>query len=293
MDNRERSILKTLLYADIFNYPLTKNQVWKFLISEEKINKTFLFNNLKNIKKIIDFKDGYFFLKGKKELIYLRKENEKESSIKLKKAKKIAQIVFYIPSIKLIGVSGALSMKNSDANDDIDFFVVSENNLAWTTRLLSIIILSLLGVYRTRKTQNIKDKICLNMIIDESNLHFKKPVQNLYTAHEVIQIIPLFTRNNTYKKFIKENGWYKKFLPNATSYKNLHMDKSQNIFEILLLVIFKILSIEKILRFLQRKYMEKNVTRETIESGFIALHPFDYKSFVLNNYNKKIKKHLI
>lgn len=231
MDNRERSILKTLLYADIFNYPLTKNQVWKFLISEEKVNKTFLFNNLKNIKKIIDFKDGYFFLKGKKELIDLRKENEKESDIKLKKAKKIAQIVFYIPSIKLVGVSGALSMKNSDVNDDIDFFVVSENNLAWTTRLLSIIILSFLGVYRTRKTENIKDKICLNMIIDESNLHFKKSVQNLYTAHEVIQIIPLFSRNNTYKKFIKENGWYKKFLPNATSYKNSYMDKSQNILE--------------------------------------------------------------
>lgn len=289
MDNRERSILKTLLYADIFKYPLTKNQVWKFLISDEKINKTFLFNNLKNVKKIIDFKDGYFFLKGKKGLIDLRKENEKESNIKLKRAKKIAQIVFHIPSIKLIGVSGALSMKNSDANDDIDFFVVSENNLAWSTRFFSIIILSFLGVYRTKKTENIKDKICLNMIIDESNLHFKKPLQNLYTAHEVIQIIPLFSRNNTYKKFIKENEWYKKFLPNATSYKNIYRDKSQNIFEILLIIIFKILSIEKILKFLQRKYMEKNVTRETIESSFIALHPFDYMSFVLNKYNKKIK----
>lgn len=55
----------------------------------------------------------------------------------------------------------------------------------------------------------------------------------------------------------------------------------------------KMLSIEKILMFLQRKYMEKNVTRETIESGFIALHPFDYQSFVLNNYNKKTKKHLV
>ncbi|MBI2195460.1 MAG: hypothetical protein HYU48_00225, partial [Candidatus Levybacteria bacterium] len=34
-----QSILNTVLYADIFEYPLTGEQIWKYLITGEKISR--------------------------------------------------------------------------------------------------------------------------------------------------------------------------------------------------------------------------------------------------------------
>src|SRR5687768_3690701 len=35
----EQAVLKTLLYSDIFDFPLTKHELWKFLISPREIDK--------------------------------------------------------------------------------------------------------------------------------------------------------------------------------------------------------------------------------------------------------------
>ena len=43
-------IIKTLLYSDIFDFPLLENEVWNYLISEKKVDKE-PFD--KKIKKII------------------------------------------------------------------------------------------------------------------------------------------------------------------------------------------------------------------------------------------------
>jgi hypothetical protein len=290
MDNRERSILKTLLYANIFNYPLKKEEVWKFLISENKISKENLFKNLKNINKYIDYKNGYLFLKRKKELVKIREENEKQSKVKILKAKKISNIISLVPFVKFIGISGALSMNNSDIDDDIDLFIISEKNLAWTTRGTLVILLILLGVYRNRSTKNYKDKICLNMVIDEENLKFNKNLQNLYTAHEIVQIVPLFDRENTFNKFIKNNLWFKTFLPNILI-NRFKSSRKTNLFEKFIIFLFNLIKIENIFRVFQQSYMRKHVTRETLKNGFIAFHPFDYKSFILKEFNKKIKEY--
>ena len=35
----EQAVLKTLLYSDLFDFPLTKNELWKFLISPREVDK--------------------------------------------------------------------------------------------------------------------------------------------------------------------------------------------------------------------------------------------------------------
>jgi len=48
--------------------------------------------------------------------------------------------------------------------------------------------------------------------------------------------------------------------------------------------------LEKILKSLQLFYMRRSITREKLENGFIGLHPFDYKSYVLKKYRAEISK---
>lgn len=209
----EKSILKTVCYSDIFDFPLKKEEIYRFLI-EKKVKKKDLSKALINLKKQVEEKDGYYFLPGRKDIVNLRKSREKNAEEKIQLAKKTTDILKKIPFIEMVGITGSLSMKNTPKDDDIDLFIVTKNNMLWTTRFLSTVLIEILGIRRRPNQKNVKDKICLNMFLDGSTLQVDKKDQNIYTAHEVCQLIPIFDRNGTYKKFIKKNKWIKSFLPN-------------------------------------------------------------------------------
>jgi len=289
MDNRA-AILKTLLYSEIFNYPLKKEEIYNFLISSKKISKEEVYKTLRLLKEPFKTKNNYFYISSNTLGINERQNKAEKSNKKIWKAKKIIKIISIIPTIKFIGISGALSMKNSKENDDIDIFIISEKDFTWTTRFLVAIFLNILGSYRTRNSINFADKICLNMILDENSMYFRNKKQNLYIAHEIMQIIPIFNKDKTFEKFIEINNWTNNFLPNAKAKKNYYFNKKQNtIFQLLIIVLFNILLVEKVLRFLQFAYMKKHISKETVLNNYLGFHPFDYEAYILKKYRNKLK----
>lgn len=292
MGSSKESILKTLLYSDIFDYPLSKEEIWKFLISKNKEDKQSFLKYLSLKNNSFDYKSNLYFIKGRIEIIKKRQEKEKYSLEKIKFAKKIIQKISLIPTVYFIGISGALAMKNSDKDDDIDLFVITARNSVWTTRLMIVIVLNFLRVYRKRNEENVSNKICLNMLVDNSTLSFSKDRNDLYTAHEIAQIMPIVNKNKTYERFINSNIWIKDFLPNAFSQKPItpfiskisFINKAIN-------YLLRIPIIEFLTRSIQFRYMKERITKETISNNFLAFHPFDYKTYVLNNYKKRIVKY--
>jgi len=105
-------------------------------------------------------------------------------------------------------------MGNSDLNDDIDLLMVSRKNRLWLTRLLTVLLVELIAKRRHPGDKDVKDKICLNMFLDEEHLRVPQKEQDLFSAHEVCQMKVLWEKEGIYKKFIRENKWVKKFLPN-------------------------------------------------------------------------------
>lgn len=208
---RKKAILQTLAYADIFDYPLKKEEIWRFLISNKNCQ---LKEISKTIKKLpaVSSKKNFFFLKGRKKIVDLRKKRERYSREKMKLARQIVSWLKFIPTIKMIGVTGALAMNNTDEKDDIDLFFVTTKNRLWLSRGLIVTVLFLVGRYR--RPQKIKDMICPNMFLDEDHLQMPKKEQNLFSAHEVCQLKPLWDKEKTYQKFLKANQWVKNYLPN-------------------------------------------------------------------------------
>jgi len=290
MDSNSKAILKTLLYADLFDYPLTKDEVYRFLISEKSINRNELLNALKKHDLPIEESEGYLYLIGREELVEKRKKREEVSRRKLEFAKKIINKISFIPSIKLIGISGGLSMKNCDADDDIDLFVITDKGFAWTTRFLLVALLTIRGIYRNRNSKNHSNKICLNMLLDESRIEFIKPNKDLYTAHEIVQLLTVFNKGKSYEKFINANvTWVKNFIPNFEINTNISSHKN-NFLDKLILYIFRIMRLENLFRFLQLNYMKSHKTREVAEVGFLKFHPYDYKIHVLKEYEGRLSK---
>lgn len=213
----EKAILQTLAYADIFDYPLRQEEIWHWLISTDNkqpatYNKKAFEVSLKKLLKVgrCKFWDGYYCLTGREQIVELRKQRERWSVSKIKRAKRIAGILKFLPWVKLIGITGGLAQNNSHKDDDIDLLFITSRQRVWLTRGFTVLILRLLRLYR--RPGKIADMICPNMFITEESLRMQP--EDLFIAHEVCQLKLIFVKNRTYQRFLKANLWVRKFLPN-------------------------------------------------------------------------------
>ena len=285
MDSKKikSAVLKTIAYADIFDFPLKEEEVFKFLI-ETRTSKAQVAGCLEELVKAkkISSISGFYFLPDRGKIVVMRRKREKYSVRKLKIARKAAKFIKIFPSVKLIGLTGALAVSNSKKDDDIDFLIVTSGNLLWTTRFLTTVILSVLGLKRKRNATSVADKICLNMFIDESSLSFSD--HNLFLAHEILQLSPIYQKDDIYQKFLQKNIWVLKFLPNWP------FPKTKEQFLLNKKITLKLfLAIEKLLKKAQLVYMYPHITTEKISDKLLKFHPRDMRKIVLSKYQQKIK----
>lgn len=283
MNSFKKSIIKTLAYADVFDYPLTLEEIWKYLISEDIVTKEKLKGEIAGLNSEIKKQGKFYFLQGRSKIIEKRKRREEESKEKIAKLKKIIPFLSFVPTVQFIGVSGALAMQNAERQDDIDLFVITKKNTLWVTRLILIVMLQLLGSRRKRNGENSKDKICLNFLIDETELNFSKR-NDLYNAHEICQMKAVFNRNNLYQRFMNTNKWVEKFLPNCINDKMFRLN--ENLYKKSKLSLFELPA-----KRFQFWYMKKHRTREIVSDSVLAFHPIDYKTRILNAYKLRLKKY--
>ena len=216
MNQSQAAILRTLAYADVFDYPLTASEIWQFLISKEKRGQEKIFKEMAVLKKEKRVKENrkFFHLPGRKEVIALRKKRKRWSRRKLIIARRTARWLRLIPFVKMVTVTGNLAMLNSDQDDDIDFLIVTTRGRLWFTRLLAVLLVELISSRRRPKDKKVKDKICLNMFLDEAHLGLPKKERDLFSAHEVCQLKVLWEKKHLYQAFLAKNQWIKDFLPN-------------------------------------------------------------------------------
>lgn len=291
MKQTKAAILTTLLYSDIFSYPLTKEELWRYLSYAKSIRYTEFEQNLQLLQDIISAQKGYYFLTGRDDVVVRREKYFRESKRKLKKAERVAPLLSLLPTVLFIGVSGSVAMRNSNRTDDIDLFIITRKNTLWVTRLLTLLLLR--GKRRGRDTRAAKDAFCVNMFLDERSLPLARKRRNLYTAHEVVRMVPLFEREGTYIKFLKKNMWVKDYLPNSVVIKKLSnkVIKANDI-ELLNYSMTQLLSLlEFLAKHLQLWYMKGHRTTEDISDTLLAFHPFDYQSRVLTLLQKRLEQY--
>ena len=124
------------------------------------------------------------------------------------------------------------------------------------------------------------------MILDENHSGFTKKHKDLYTSHEIVQLLPIFNKEKAYEKFIENNRWIKNFTPNFTITRPM-MSYKNSFFEKLIIQTFRLLQFEKIAKLLQLSYMKNHKTNEITEDGFLKFHPYNYKNHVLRTYKRK------
>jgi hypothetical protein len=289
----EKAILTTILYSDIFDFPLTKDELWQFLISKKSISKSSFEEGLAKLGRLIIYKDGYYCLIGKERNITKRKKNNSQVQKKTEIAIKATYYLSYIPTIRFIGLSGGLAMGDADKWDDIDLFLITQKHSLFTTRLFVLVLLELMNLRRKRSDKKASDKICVNLLIEETNLRWPISKRDIYTAREIVQVKPLFERKGTYKQFLTSNGWVEEFLPNSLKVDASIMGKTWKRNYYSLAGVSSILMsrpIELLMKKFQKRYIQLHQTTETVKDTVLAFHPKDYRSNVLTLLNLKLQQ---
>lgn len=202
-----KSILKTLLYFDIFQYPLTASEIFHHLTTnhvttDQVATELILLSNQSIIYPVHDF----FSIHNNFELASRRMKGNRMAAQSLAMAQKKAILISKFPFVRAVMASGSLSKDYMDEHSDLDFFVITKPNRLWIAKMLLVL-------YKKVFLFNSHKYFCINYYVDESHLEIEE--KNIFTATELATLIP-FQGKEYYTQLMKVNGWVKDYLPNHT-----------------------------------------------------------------------------
>lgn len=201
LDQLKQAILQVVTYADIFDYPLTIEEIHRYCEIKTSLNIIYAelhgFGSLKQI-------ENYFTLPGREELVATRQRREKISTRLWPQAIYYGRLIASLPFVRMVAVTGSLAVNNTEDPADIDYLVVTDPGHLWTCRAL-ILVLAKMAVLRGLN-------LCPNYLITTRALEFQE--HNLYVAHELTQMVPL-SGMDVYVEIRRQNPWVAGFLPNA------------------------------------------------------------------------------
>lgn len=214
-----KNILATIIYYDGLDWPLTAFEVWKYMIRTDYYNQSEISMEvpLNEVMRNLESQElfayvrqlnGFYFLKERQHLVKKRIACGKISSGKLKRLRKIAWILRFVPFVRMVGTTGRLAMKNASVKSDWDLLIATKHGKIWTGRTLVTVLMHLLG--KRRYGSKISDRVCLNFFVTDESLEVT--TKDLYSANEYMFLLPLYGWE-TYVRFQIKNHWIKGMKP--------------------------------------------------------------------------------
>lgn len=202
----ETAVVWTLAYADVFDYPLTWREVHRYLVGREAAASAvhdLLINGA--APKEVTRKGEYFTLPGRERVVEVRRQRASAAAETWPKAVRFGRAMARLPYVRMVAVTGALSMDNATPDDDIDYLIVTETGRLWLSRAIIIQF-----VVKPAARDGIE--LCPNYLLTERAFtHFSR---NLFTAHEIVQMV-VIAGVETYRRMCRSNRWVSRFLPNG------------------------------------------------------------------------------
>lgn len=221
----ETGVIRTLLYFDIFHYPLTLEEIIRFHPQESsREDIVHAISQLRN--KLVVFKlDSFYSLHPNNAFVQRRRAGNELAKKRLKTARKFSWLISRFPFVRAIMISGSLSKDYMEAGSDIDYFIITEPGRLWLTR-------GLLALFKRFFLLNSHKFFCTNYLIDSQSLEIEE--KNIYTAMETTTLIPVYGKV-LYEKFVTKNQWTKNHLPNMEGQRKAFIAENvsfvKNIFE--------------------------------------------------------------
>lgn len=200
----ELAILKTVVYADLFDYPLRFDELCRglFDLALDPVEVRRLLDDSAALAAVIVERDGFVLLAGREHLLDARREGERRAAELLARHRAVLDRIARLPYVRLVALSGAVAFDNVH-DDDLDVFVITRAGRAWSACMLVTLLTRALGARRV---------ICANYFLDEGSLGLAD--RDLYTAHQLAHIRPVAGRE-AHRALVEANAWVERYFPAA------------------------------------------------------------------------------
>jgi len=202
-----RSVVKTLIYFDIFAHPLLSDEILNFCsypkIGAEDCNRVLMYLTNNNL---LSFQEGFYYLGNDVSIVKNRLEYNRLASNRMKTARRYASLISNFPYVRAVFISGSLSKHVMKPDSDIDFFIITKPNRLWVCR-------AFLTFFKKVFLGNSHHNFCINYFIDSKSLEISD--KNIFTATEIAFLLPMYNYP-LYREFMTANQWYRSEYPNIS-----------------------------------------------------------------------------
>ncbi len=213
------ALLRTFAYFDIFEYPLTAFEVWKYLelpggsATVDEVQTELVSTGEEGILKCTN---GFWTLAGREASVALRHERYQIALRKFARARRVASFLGKLPWIRMVAVCNTLSINHARDESDIDFFIVTAPGALWKARFAAVLPFALLGLRpnggRTR------DPLCFSFFASEAALDFRGLAlapRDPYLTRWIASMVPLYDPDGLIEALWDANPWVMETLPHA------------------------------------------------------------------------------
>ncbi len=223
----QQDIVKTLAYFDIFNCPLNREELYRFLWSPSQLWTYDQFvtelQKKEGLSTAFESLGGYYFLSGRSEIVATRERRVWYVEKKLKIAKHAAFFLKFIPGVKAFFVCNQIQV-GVNKKSDIDVLIVVAPQRLYLTRLFVTVVL---GFFRLRRgKRKITDRICLSFYVTENALDFsslKMGDTDIYFVYWLATLLPVYDPHNYLEKIFQANSWATTHVPHG--FHSLQLDQ--------------------------------------------------------------------
>jgi hypothetical protein len=198
------SILKVLAYFDLFNYPVSAEEILFFLDQDVQAPELDQVLEALIAGKYLFRLDRFYSLRDDPRAAERRIRGNKHAAELLVIADRVSRFLYQFPYVRGIGISGSLSKHFADENADIDYFIITRSNRLWIARTF---------MHLFKKWSFLTGRqhwYCMNYYVDEDALEIEE--KNIFTATELITLLPA-CGNGGLVKFFDANDWATAYFP--------------------------------------------------------------------------------
>jgi hypothetical protein len=202
--DQELAVLRSVVYASLFDYPLTLAQLESSLVGVRADARTIesWWREGELLQAAVEQHDGLYFPAGRSDLVHTRRRREALSRDLLDRDRRILSLVAGMPFVRMVAISGSLAHLNAEGSADLDLFVITAPNRVWSVTVATLALSKLLGW---------RERVCMNYVVSERTLAIEP--RDLFSANQIIHLRPLIG-HEVFARFVKCNSFVREFYPN-------------------------------------------------------------------------------
>ncbi|MEK7649068.1 MAG: hypothetical protein AAB400_04130 [Patescibacteria group bacterium] len=301
----EESMYATIAYFDLFDYPLTPQELWTYLFYppagctiSEMLEKSKTHSEL-------EWSQGFIHAKGRGCCVQERIGRYLHTERKVRKALRFARLASLVPGVAMIALCNTLALSHARDSSDIDVFIVARKGYLWFVRAACIVLSLFFGPRLSE--QHMRDALCLSFFIRRDAcdlspcaLNPSCGIDDVYLSLWVSRCVPMYDEGGQAQAFWEANRWTENSIPHRIPYIPNHMRSIhpngvlRAVKKILTIILFPFQArIERTCAMIQKKRFPERIRRAASSAGSGVVITDQILKFHLNDRREYFQQALI